>query len=170
MEKWKKVKGYESYEISTYGNIKSLKNNNIKILKPSKSNSGYLQIVLCKDGKTKNHFIHRLVAENFIENKNNYSEINHKDENKLNNHIDNLEWCTRLYNMNYGNVKSKISNSRKIKVVKMMKDGSVIKIYESIKAAAKENKVKETNIVKCCKNIKGYKMCGGYKWRYVVNS
>lgn len=169
MEKWKKIKGYENYEISTYGNVKSLKNKNIKILKPSKSNSGYLQVVLCKNGKTKNHFIHRLVAENFIENKNNYSEINHKDENKLNNHIDNLEWCTRLYNMNYGNVKNKISNSMKIKVIKMTKDNAIIKVYGSIKMAAKENNVKETNIVKCCKNIKGYKTCGGYKWQYAVN-
>ena len=67
-EMWKKIENYNDYEISNLGNIKSLKNGIQKILKPSKSSSGYLQIVLCKNGKTKCHFIHKLVAKAFIEN------------------------------------------------------------------------------------------------------
>jgi len=166
-EIWKKINNYEDYEISNFGNARSLKNNNIKKLKPSKSSSGYLQIVLCKNGKTKNCFIHKLVAKTFLENKNNYLEVNHIDENKENNNVNNLEWCSRKYNMNYGNIKIKQSNAKKKKVAKLNNNNEIIEIYESIKEASIKNNAQETNIAKCCKHKKHYNTCKGYKWEYV---
>lgn len=73
------------------------------------SNCGYLQVLLKIDGRQKLCLVHRLVAEMFVDNPNNLNEINHKDENKLNNIADNLEWCTRKYNQNYGTLKKRIS-------------------------------------------------------------
>lgn len=63
--------------------------------------NGYFVVQLCKNNKRKNHLVHRLVAEHFIENPKSLPEINHKDEDKANNMVNNLEWCTRKYNMNY---------------------------------------------------------------------
>ena len=123
MEIWKDIDGYENYQISNLGRVKSkrywLYNRYVykdKILKPSKTKAGYLQVILCKDGKTKNFFVHKLVANHFLKNDNNYKEINHKDENKENNNVDNLEWCNHKYNMNYGNIKDKISKGMKNKL------------------------------------------------------
>ena len=112
---WRDVKGYEGiYQISNYGEVIRLMSydsrghlRNSKILKQSKNKYGYLQLGLHKDGKEKKYLVHRLVAENFIDNPNNYPEINHKDENKQNNSASNLEWCDRIYNVNYGNAQIK---------------------------------------------------------------
>ena len=101
MEIWKSIKDYENYyEVSTLGYVKSIKYN--KILKPYVRPDGYATVVLCKNGKKKTYRVHRLVAETFIPNPKKLSEINHKDENKLNNKTSNLEWCTSHYNKNYG--------------------------------------------------------------------
>ena len=113
-EIWKDIQGYEGlYQISNLGRVKSLEriiitNNGItkkiseKILKPYLKGNGYYNIVLRKDSKTKCYFVHRLVAKEFIPNPDNLPQVNHKDENKLNNNVDNLEWCTSKYNNNYG--------------------------------------------------------------------
>ena len=105
MEEWKDIKGYEGlYQISNKGNVKSLGNNKTrkeKILSPRK-HSGYFFVTLCKKGeKPKNFDIHRLVAEHFLLNPDNLPVVNHKDENKLNNNVENLEWCTFAYNTIY---------------------------------------------------------------------
>lgn len=95
------VKGYEGlYEIDTDGNIYSLGKN--KVLKPWIINSGYMEVYLYKGGVKHVRTIHRLVAEHFIPNPDNLPEVNHIDENRKNNSAGNLEWCTRLYNVNYG--------------------------------------------------------------------
>ena len=110
MEIWKDIKGYEGlYQISNLGNVKSLKN---KIyLKPSIHKKGYLHCGLSKKGKRKQCFIHRLVAETFIDNPYKLPCVNHKDCNPKNNKIENLEWCTYKDNNNYKNheLKRKIS-------------------------------------------------------------
>lgn len=99
-EIWKDIKGYESlYQVSSYGRVKSLITN--KIRKEDTNNWGYKKVTLHKDGKSKSFFIHRLVATHFIKNPNKYSEVNHKDGDKSNNHISNLEWCTRSHNMKH---------------------------------------------------------------------
>ena len=109
-EIWKDITGYEGlYQISTLGNVKSLGNgkslnslNHVeKIMKPLNRN-GYLFVKLCKDGKPKCFNIHRLVAEAFLSNPDNLPCVNHKDENKHNNNLDNLEFCSYQYNTTYG--------------------------------------------------------------------
>lgn len=111
-ENWLDIPNYEElYEIDTFGNIKSkdkkVKNKNGyriikgKILKPKYDKYGYLKIGLTKNNKQKFYFVHRLVAKTFLPNPNNYLIINHKDGNKTNNYIGNLEWCTQKYNIKH---------------------------------------------------------------------
>ena len=114
-EEWRPIEGYEGlYEISSYGKVRSLDrydNRNCfrkgKVLSPVKNKDGYLQVNLCCNGKYKMFLVHRLVAQAFILNPDNLPEINHKDENPGNNNVDNLEWCNRKYNINYGSRKDK---------------------------------------------------------------
>ena len=101
-EQWKPVEGFEDYAVSNFGRVKSLKYGKEKIMKPKKDRGGYLYIGLRKDGKHKFFKVHRLVAEAFIPNPNNLSQVNHKDENKTNNVVSNIEWCSSKYNNNYG--------------------------------------------------------------------
>lgn len=106
-EIWKDIIGYEGkYQISNTGKLKSVRLG--ILMKPMKCTNGYLSACLWKNNKQKKILMHRLVATHFIKNPNNYSDVNHLDENKENNNVDNLEWCSHLYNMNYGNVKRKI--------------------------------------------------------------
>lgn len=179
-EIWKDIEGYEGlYQVSNYGNIKSLsrvvKNaygihrTEEKILKPQMKKKGYFQIQLSKDGKQKHYQVHRLVALAFVPNINNYPCINHKDENKSNNHVNNLEWCTHEYNTNYGtrnkraseklkeNMKYRkltkqqlenLSKGRKSRKVKCITTG---KIFNSIKEAANITGANASNITQCCK-------------------
>ena len=102
-EIWKNIAGYEGlYEVSSFGRVRSLRFGKTKILKPGKNKKGYLRVSLCKNGKQKTFFVHRLVAQAFLENPQNLPQINHKDENKQNNRLENLEWCSCDYNNNYG--------------------------------------------------------------------
>lgn len=129
-EIWKNIKGYENlYQVSNLGNVRSLTHivrqyNGTKyiyrkyigkILKFSISKKGYAKVILRNREKSKTYLVHRLVAEHFISNSNNLSQINHKDENKLNNCINNLEWCSSGYNINYGKRNKKVSKSLKNK-------------------------------------------------------
>ena len=118
MEIWKDIKGYEGlYQVSNKGRIKSLnyrRTGKEGILKGVPTKYGYLMVTLYKKGEKPEHFsVHRLVAEAFIPNHDNLPEVNHIDENKENNHVKNLEWCDRKYNMNYGTRNERASVSRK---------------------------------------------------------
>ena len=116
-EIWKDIPNYEGlYQASNLGRIKSLEridtNNHIikeRVLKQKINKSGYLYVMLYKNHNRKTLRVHKLVAQTFIPNPNNYLQINHKDENKHNNCIDNLEWCTPSYNQNYGTRNEKVS-------------------------------------------------------------
>ena len=104
-EEWKDIEGYDGlYQISNYGRVKSLHYSKEKILKQTLTKTNYYQIRLSKNGITKQHYVHRLVAKMFVYNNDidNKTIINHKDENPMNNHYTNLEWCTQEYNINYG--------------------------------------------------------------------
>ena len=104
MEEWKDIKGYEGiYQISNKGRVKTLGNNRRKekIREGIEDNTGYKRISLYKNRKEKKYSIHRLVAQAFLPNPDNLPVVNHKDENKLNNNVENLEWCTQEYNVNY---------------------------------------------------------------------
>lgn len=116
MEIWKDIKGYEGlYQVSNFGNIKSLRKWNgargkhfyescERILTPTDNGYGYCIVCLVKNHFRKNYYVHRLVAEAFIENPYGYPQINHKDYNRKNNNVDNLEWCTSKQNTQYSSV------------------------------------------------------------------
>lgn len=108
VETFLSVPGYEGlYEISNLGNVKSLRSG--RLMKKSKNNVGYEMLTLTKDKTQKTYLIHRLVALTFIPNPLDLPEINHKDEVKTNNSVENLEWCSRDYNLNYGTYKERMS-------------------------------------------------------------
>lgn len=112
MEEIKCIKGYEQYKISTSGVVYSYRTGNP--LRTYKNKKGYEKVDLKINGKRiRNLSVHRLVAQTFIPNPFNFPQVNHKDENKLNNHVDNLEWCTNKYNSNYGSRTERIRNTHK---------------------------------------------------------
>lgn len=118
-EKWKNIQGYEEYQVSNTGKVRSLdyrSTSNVEELKLNTNIYGYKVVTLCKEGKPKHYSVHRLVAEAFIPNPNNYPIVNHKDENPSNNKADNLEWCTQEYNVNYGTALERRSETRKNKL------------------------------------------------------
>ena len=115
---WKDISGYEGkYQVSNTGKVRSLnykRTRKSKVLKIcTNKKDGYKRVMLFKNGKYKAYLVHRLVAQAFIPNPNNYPIINHKDENRSNNYYKNLEWCTYEYNNNYGGKNERISKSRK---------------------------------------------------------
>ena len=160
-EIWKPIPYYENlYEVSNLGNVKSLRNK--IILKPFLTR-GYFSVNLSKDGICKTFLIHRLVALAFIPNPNNYKEVNHKDEIKTNNNVDNLEWCTREYNMSYGKARFVQGVSCGNPVLQIYND-IVIAWYYSSEFASKITGIDCSSIIKCCKGKRVY--AGGYKWKY----
>ncbi len=156
MEIWEKIKDYDNYEVSDLGRIRSKK---YGILTPIKKDNGYLQINLCRNGIYKTFILHRLVALAFIPNPNNYPEINHKDEDKTNNCVDNLEWCTKSYNMTYNNLPKR----RCKKVKKYSIDGYFLCGYDSLREASEIENLPESSISRSCNLMKPYK---NHIWKY----
>lgn len=93
---WKQIPEYENYAVNEYGEVKNVNTNHI--MATDINSAGYERIQVRKNGKSKKLFRHRLVAQNFLDNPNNYKEVNHIDGNKHNNHVSNLEWCDRTHN------------------------------------------------------------------------
>ena len=153
------VKGYEGlYGITSCGRVWSYKRQ--KFLKPI-SHRGYLIINLCKNGKIEQFFIHRLVAEAYIPNTDNLPMINHKDENKANNCLQNLELCDAKYNNNYGTRMKRISEKIKKPILQFDLEGNFIKEWLSATDVGREI---QSNICMC---LKGKKQTAyGYKWVY----
>lgn len=154
----KDVIGYEGlYAVTEDGKVYSYRTE--KYLKQIEDKDGYFYVNLYKDGKRKQHKVHRLVAEAYYTKKCDSSEVNHKDENKQNNCVDNLEWCDRKYNVNYGTGHER--GSRKLdKAVLCVETGE---IYRSITVAFHDTNIR--HIGECC-NGKQY-TAGGYHWRFV---
>ena len=110
-EIWRKIAGYENYSVSNLGNVRNDKTG--KILKPRLNGRGYYHVSLCKNNVAKTVRIHKIVANTFIPNPNNLPCVNHLSENKLDNRVDNLAWCTWKDNLNWGSAQQKKAESRK---------------------------------------------------------
>lgn len=173
MEKWKEIKGYEGkYEVSDKGNIRSINYHRMgftKLLTPRLAHTGYYRIGLSKGCQKKTFNVHRLVAEAFLDNPNGYPSINHKDEDKTNNNVDNLEFCSVAYNNNYGTHNEKIGNAHRNRkdqskpIIAKDSDGNEI-YFPSIKEAERILGVDHSGV---CKVLKGkYERMYGYEWRY----
>lgn len=149
----KSVKGYEGYyEVDQFGRVFSVdrvisvNDNGRQYNKPLKAKqmkqhmhtNGYKVVSLTKDGKSKGLFVHRIVAEAFIENPNNLPMVNHKDEDRTNNFVENLEWCTVAYNNTYGNAQKK--KAKKLKGVPHTEEHKE-KISSSLKRYYKQNPI-----------------------------
>ena len=131
MEKWKQIKGYESlYEISNYGNVKSFHKNKdgkaMKLYTEKLNHTNYKGLTLVnKEGNKKQFRVHRLVAEHFIENKDNKRFVNHIDNNGETNNVNNLEWCTQAENIQHSqnqNRSEQVHKANKIQSYKAKKD------------------------------------------------
>lgn len=170
MEKWLDIKDYEGYyQISSLGRVKSLKridriNRSIdeKIRKTKLNNRGYEQVSLYKNGKSKYFLVHRLVAEAFIKNGNNFPQVNHIDENNQNNIVENLEWCTNKYNANFGSRIERAGINHR-KSVKAFKNGEVF-YFDGITIAEKKLGM-ASNSIKAA--IKRNGTAKGYKFEFV---
>ena len=176
IELWKPINNFESkYEISNMGRIKNIKTNHI--LKMTNQYGDYFRIILYDDFKKKSCYIHRLVAETFIPNPNNYPCINHKDLSKQNNCVDNLEWCSYAYNtkdaiLKGANTMSGFNkyNKNKFKnkygkLYQYDKEMNLLCIYNSLNEANKNTGVCMRNILQVINHEEGRKQAGGYIWK-----
>ena len=174
MEEWRDIKNFDGYQASNEGKVKSLNYNHTKkerILKSEKDKDGYLQVVLYKNGIPVMKKVHRLVAQAFLENPQNLPQVNHKDECKTNNSVDNLEFCDNKYNVNYGtrNQRSgeKLTNHpTKSKRVDQIdpQTGEVIRQWESTREAGR-NGFKQNHVSDCARGK--YKQYKGFIWKYI---
>ena len=179
-EVWKDVAEYEGfYQVSNRGNVRSMDRRGLqgygrreRVLKPQRNSSGYLQVCLSKNGTVKRKSVHRLVAEEFILNPENLSQVNHIDEDKTNNNAKNLEWCDSKYNINYGTRTERLS--KKVRAVNT-KTGEVLTFNST--AEAGRNGYNTSAVSKACwgtyKASTG-KLVGdgctykGFRWSYEI--
>ena len=176
VEEWRPIDGFEGrYLVSSMGRILALPNNHHNspiIRKPIHSRTGYLRIGLAIGGrKQKFFFIHRLVAKSFIANPNCYPQINHIDENKKNNCVENLEWCTAKMNANHGTARARTSAKQKnnvhpCPVIQKTLDGVEVARYASCSDIPRLTKFKRTGVVECLRGR--IQTAYGYKWEYAT--
>ena len=153
------IKGYEGiYAITSCGKVWSYKAK--RFLKTHKSSKGYERVELYKDNNCKRLTIHKLVATAYIPNPYNLPQVNHKDENKENNSVNNLEWCTNKYNSNYGTRNERMSKAKMKKVLCI----ELNRIFDSGLQAQKQLKIAVSRISECCSGKS--KTAGGYHWQY----
>lgn len=188
-EIWKDIEGYEGiYQVSNLGRVKTLyfRNNKYiikkeKILKQHISKQGYLSVGLSdKQGKRKTYRVHRLVAQAFIPNPQKLFCVNHKDENKSNNIITNLEWTTTIENNRYSfnlhqerikymqtdDANRKRAEKKKKAVIQMNKENKKINVFEGVIDASIKTGFDKSTIANCCRGY--YQFAYGYKWKYIT--
>jgi hypothetical protein len=178
MEIWKNIEGTNgAYQVSNYGRVKSVhrvtangRSVNERILRTSVNKRGYEYVCIQTTEKRKAIKVHREVAKAFIKNPCCCKEVNHKDENKLNNFADNLEWCDRKYNANYGTAIERSSKARTknhvLEINQFDTNGEFIKKWKSPIYIERESakKMRATNIIACCRGK--YHTSYGYVWKY----
>lgn len=161
MEIWKTISDFNKYEVSNYGRIRNKKGN---ILKPRPMTSGYSFVALRKGGGTYQRSIHRLVATEFIPKPVDKNIVHHIDENKKNNHVDNLKWCTQMENIHYGTGLSKMGTAHKKPIIMITPDNKEIK-YKSALDCENETGIKRGYINQVLKG-RYTQTSGGYKFKY----
>ena len=173
-EIWKPVDGFEwFYEVSDLGNVRSLNYHNwgiAKNLTPVLDKDGYLRVCLSMNGKQYNRTVHRMVALAFLDNPENLPQINHVNEDKSDNRVCNLEWCTCEYNNNYGTRNERVSSSKRNtnckKILQLDLNGNLIREWESLQEIGRQLGYGVAHISRVCRGIKktGY----GFKWRFAA--
>ena len=157
-EVWIPIRGFEKYEVSNMGKVRCTNYNRkgiTKVLKSKLNGKGYPQVWLCVNGKRHTLFVHRLVASHFVPNPNNFPQVNHKNEDKLDNRAENLEWCTCKYNNEY---------SRGVKISQFSLSGEFLSDFNSFEAIHSKYGFTYRSIRDCCIGLK--ENFGGYIWRY----
>ena len=182
-EIWKDVVGYDGrYKVSNKGNVYSVDRRSAigrkcggRMLNPTRNKDGYPQVCLCKNGIRKHKSVHRLVAETFIPNPKSFSEVNHLDEIKDNNCVENLEWCDPKYNVNYGTRNEKVRQklSKRIKAVNI--ETGEVTVFKSTREAGRKGYTQEY-VSSACRGVyrsgSAGKLIGdghtyrGYRWFY----
>ena len=165
--------GYPNYSVTDDGRVFSLNyggSGEKKELKQRKDKYGYFGVTLFNENGKKCLLVHRLVALAFIPNTDNLPQVNHKNEIKTDNRVENLEWCDAVYNLNYGTRNERVSKKhlnrkdQSIKVKQFTKDGAFIKEYPSMMEVERQNGFYSGHISKCCKGK--LKSAYNYIWRY----
>lgn len=176
-EEWKNIYGFEGiYQVSNLGRVKSIARyvtakfgsrrlNKERILKAAKDTDGYYRVVLYLDGNKFTKKVHRIVAEAFVIGRFEGAVVNQKDENKGNNHADNLEWVTHAENMRYGTKSIRQGKKLEKPIKQLTIDGDLVATYNSIKEAEYINKIKRGTIGKALRGI--CKTSHGYFWEYM---
>lgn len=172
-EIWRDIKGYEGlYQVSSFGRVRSLDrldgaNRRLtgKILKCGTDKDGYLQVTLCKDSTKSTKKIHRLVAQAFVSNSENKPEINHIDEDKANNRVNNLEWSTRKENNNHGTHNERSSRTQSIPIISTnLKTGECREFYGTNECGRQLN-LNPGHINEVLKGKR--RQTGGYTFKYL---
>ena len=161
VETFVKIEGFEKYEVSNLGKVRNIKSG--RMLKPHLNHNGYLKHHLYRHDKQKELFLHRIIATAFIDNPGKKPQVNHIDENKLNNDLSNLEWCTGRENLAHGTRTKRVAEKLSKKVIQLDLNDSVLNEFESMGQAERETGVPIGNISRCCNGKR--KSAGGYKWR-----
>lgn len=163
-EIWRTINEFPNYEVSNLGNVRNKKTK--RVLKPTKNNNGYLCVSLYRSGIKKNHYIHRLVAEAYLDNLNNYNEVSHLDETRDNNCVNNLAWVSYSENRNMPKYKERMSkaNTNNPKTSRPVRCLETKALYASVREAERQTGIVHQNISACCRGKQ--KTTGKLHWMY----
>lgn len=164
MEEWRVVEEFPQYKVSNLGRVINTKKN--KLMTISIRSNGYCVVKLSKNNVAKERKVHRLVAIAFIPNPNNYDCVNHKNEDKTDNRVENLEWCNHQYNNTYGTRCIRQSEKIKVSIKQCDMQGNVIKEFNSINDAAKELGISACNISNCLHGKQKSTPRNLYTWKF----
>lgn len=164
---WKTINNFETYEVSDEGQVRNKKT--FRVLSSNLNGRGYCKVGIMKDGKRHMKLVHRLVMEAFnpVEGMEELV-INHIDEDKTNNTLSNLEWCSQQYNVNYGNAQRNRTKKQGINQYDL--DFNLLNTFENTETASKATGINSSGIRQVARGAKNRHTAGGYRWRYVEDT